>query len=275
MYLKTFHEMLQEEYEKLNVNAKGEYVVIYFGDDEASKVYMANKINACKRTGMNAFAEYIKTYDVYRKSVQKHNNNPKCRGIIVQLPLPKHLQKWQEAIIQCIKPSKDIEGLTAQNINLLYKNLPKTAKCHYPCTPLGIMQVLEQVIKQPLDGKSAVIINRSNIVGKPLLHMLLAKNVTVTICHSHTPTDVLKRHLKQADIVVSAMGKPQVITSDMVKKGSIILDVGITRTAGGIVGDVLRDNSMLDKTLFCSPVPNGIGKATVLNFVKNARCKCD
>ena len=236
---------------------------ILVGDDPSSIIYVNNKIKSCRKVGMLSQLHHLKesaTQQELNDLINKLNNDTNVNGILLQLPLPKHLNP-REAISH-LSPSKDIDGLTSLNLGKLmageYSGL--TA-----CTAVGIMELLNEY-NIDLNGKNAVIIGKSLIVGRPLVELFLNNNATVTICHRAT-TD-LNMHTKNADIIVSAVGKKDFITGDQIKQGSILIDVGIVREGTSIYGDVNFD-SVKDKAGFVTPVPGGIGPITVSMLVKN------
>ena len=217
--------------------------VIQVGNDEASSVYVKQKEKMCAQIGAN-FNHY--TFD-------------ETTGILVQLPLPPKFNK--DKIINTIKSEKDVDGLTDENIIKLVKG----EHTIIPCTALGVMKILEE-INAEIEGKHAVIIGRSNLVGKPLYNLLLNKNATVTICHSHTEN--LKEICLSADILVCATNKKHLVTSDMVRKGSILIDVGIIRENGKLYGNADYEN-IKDITSYITPVPGGVGPLTIAMLANN------
>lgn len=236
--------------------------VIIVGDNPASKTYVANKIKGCGEVGFNSycyeFPENIDEKSVADK-IKELNNDVKVDGILIQLPLPKSLN--EKYLLSLISDKKDVDGFSAYNMGLLALGTPKVAAC----TPLGIIELLKRT-GEVLEGKHAVIIGRSNIVGKPMALLLLMENVTVTICHSKTKN--LKEITSSADILIAAIGKPEFVKKDMVKEGAIVIDVGINRTEKGLVGDVdFKD--VADKTSYITPVPGGVGPMTITMLLKN------
>ena len=186
------------------------------------------------------------------------NADDQVDGILVQLPLPDHIDEAR--VIAAVDPVKDVDGFHPFNAGQLYLGRPT----HVPATPLGVMALLDEY-RIPLDGARAVVVGRSDIVGKPVAHLLLQANATVTICHSHT--DDLSRHTLDADVLVVAAGVPEIITADMVKGGAAVVDVGINRTEAGIVGDV--DPDVAGRVAFLSPVPGGVGPMTIAMLLSN------
>ena len=217
--------------------------VVLVGEDPASKIYVRAKERACEEAGFYSKKIVLPTSISQKKllkEIEKLNNDPKIHGILVQLPMPKHLEEKQA--IQLIKPEKDVDCFHPVNVGKLslIKRIDDLNNFLAPCTPKGVIKLIESVgvwrAKPVISGKKAVIVGRSNLVGKPLALLLLAKNATVTICHSKTKD--LKKETKEADILVAAVGKAGMITADMVKKGAIVIDVGISRVGKKIVGDV-------------------------------------
>jgi methylenetetrahydrofolate dehydrogenase (NADP+)/methenyltetrahydrofolate cyclohydrolase len=237
--------------------------VIIVGNDPASKVYVTNKVKACAELGLYSIHKELPA-DVSEaqllSEVEALNNDPKIHGILVQLPLPKHLSA--DKVIEAINPDKDVDGFHQKNVGALV-----TGETPFPsCTPYGVMVLLEKT-GIVIEGKHAVIVGRSNIVGKPMALMLLHKNATVTICTSKT-TDLAK-HTRDADILVAAVGRANFITGDMVKPGAVVIDVGINRNAEGkLVGDV-DFNSVKEVAGYLTPVPGGVGPMTITMLVAN------
>ena len=235
--------------------------VVTIGDDAASEVYVKNKKKACEYVGMSFlhldYASCVKEEVVIRK-IKQLNKDKSINGIIVQLPIPENFNVSK--IINTIDPSKDVDGLT----NIQAGKLIQNEKCLTPCTPKGIMEIFKEY-KIDLEGKHVVIIGRSNLVGKPLMLECLNKNATVTMCHSKTKD--LKKYTKDADILVVAVGKKYLIDKTMVKKDSVIIDVGINREDGKIYGDV---NPNVEEVCgYLTPVPGGVGPMTVSMLLKN------
>ena len=243
--------------------------VILVGDDPASQVYVRNKGKACEELGI--LSETMRLPETTSQKdlealIEKLNRDQRIDGILVQLPLPRHLD--EAAILRRIAPEKDVDGFHIENAGKLFTGQKGVAAC----TPKGILYMLKRA-NVPLSGKHAVIIGRSNIVGKPVAMLLLNENCTVTICHSRTAD--LAAHTRQADILVAAVGRPRFITADMVKPGAAVVDVGINRLEsaepGGrarIVGDV--DFEGVEKVAgYISPVPGGVGKMTIGMLMEN------
>ena len=230
--------------------------IILVGDDPASQVYTRHKVNDSTETGLKATLE---TYpadlpeDKLLARIEALNADPAVHGILVQLPLPKHMDSSK--VIEAISPAKDVDGFHVASAGALVTGQPG----FWPCTPYGCMKMLES-IGYDLRGKHAVVIGRSNIVGKPMALMLLQKNATVTICHSATRD--LKAFTRQADVVVAAVGKRDVLTADMVKPGAVVIDVGMNRNdAGKLCGDVDFEG-VREVAGWITPVPGGVGPMT-------------
>lgn len=235
--------------------------VVTIGDDAASEVYVKNKKKACEYVGMSFihldYASCVKE-EVVIKKIKQLNKDKSINGIIVQLPIPDNFNVSK--IINTIDPAKDVDGLTNTQAGKLIQN----EKCLIPCTPKGIMEIFKEY-KIDLEGKHVVIVGRSNLVGKPLMLECLNKNATVTMCHSKTKD--LKKYTKDADILVVAVGKKYLIDKTMVKKDSVIIDVGINRIDGKLYGDV---NPNVEEVCgYLTPVPGGVGPMTVSMLLKN------
>ena len=237
---------------------------VLIGDDPASATYVKNKHNACEKIGIKTKDHKLSsqtTQDELNQIIDNLNQDNDVHGILVQLPLPKHLNEF--TTVSRISPLKDVDGLTPQNAGLLAigKSILK------PCTPSGIMEMF-YYYKINLEGKNVVLINRSNLVGKPLYHLLLQNNATVTTCHSKTKN--LKEICQTADIVITGVGDRTkfTLTSDMIKKDSIVIDVAISSQDGKLVGDADFDD-VIQKASFVTPVPGGVGPMTVAMLLKN------
>ena len=260
---KNIREGLKEEVKELkNADINPKLAVIMVGDDKASKVYVKNKSKACDDVGIE-YEEHLLPAKTKMNElldlIDKLNNDETVHGILVQSPLPKGLDA-NEAF-KAISPKKDVDGFNPVNVGKLSLN----QDCFVSCTPYGIIKMLENY-NIPIEGSHAVIIGRSNIVGKPLAKCLLNKNSTVTVCHSKTKN--LKEMTKQADILIAAIGKAKFITADMVKEGAAVIDVGINRTENGLVGDTDFDN-IKEKASFITPVPGGVGPMTIAMLMTN------
>ncbi len=250
---------LKEEVSKLK--DKPSLVVISVGDNEASKVYVGQKEKCANYIGIKyEHLHYDKiSDDELVLQIDKLNKNHDVHGIIVQLPLPKGMN--EQRVVNTILPSKDVDGLTYLNAGLLLNN----EDCLTSCTPSGIMELLKRS-NVPISGSNAVVIGRSILVGKPMINLLLNANATVTACHSKTKD--LAKITKKADILVVAIGKKHFITKDMVKRGSVVIDVGINREDGKLYGDVNFDD-VYAKVKKITPVPGGVGPMTVVMLMKN------
>ena len=237
---------------------------ILVGDEVSSEAYIKNKQKAAKEVGINTWDHKLPS-TVSQKElmnlVNLLNNDDKIHGILVQLPLPSNIDEF--AIIKRINPVKDVDGLTPFTAGLLLNGYAYLK----PCTPSGIIEMLDYY-NISLMGMDAIIVNRSNLVGKPLSMLLLERNATVTICHSKTKA--LKDKLRQADIIITAVGNRETftLTSEMVKPGSVVIDVGITRHNGKIIGDV-EFEEVREKVSWITPVPGGVGPMTVSMLLKN------
>lgn len=239
--------------------------VIIVGDNPASKVYVANKEKGCHETGI--YSEVIRmpeetTKEELLREIHRLNHDDKIHGILVQLPLPKQIQAEEEAILEAIDPKKDVDGFHPINVG----NLSIGKDALVPCTPHGCIRMLEMA-GIPIAGKHAVIIGRSNIVGKPMAQLLLSRNATVTVCHSRTAN--LAEITRQADILVAAVGRPYFVTADMVKEGAVVIDVGINRLENKkLVGDVDFAN-VKPIAGAITPVPGGVGLLTIAMLMQN------
>ncbi len=236
--------------------------VILVGENPASQVYVKNKIKACEYTGIKSLSYRLDENTSEKEVVDLVKTLGKDHlvdGILVQLPLPKHIN--EDRVLSEIPPIKDVDGFTSINIGNLLLDKP----CTVACTPQGIITMLKSENIELL-GKKAVVIGRSNIVGKPVSLLLLKENCTVTICHSRTK-DIAKV-CSEADIVVAALGRANFVTADMVKEGAVVIDVGINRTENGLQGDVDFE-SVSKKTSFITPVPGGVGPMTIATLMEN------
>ena len=258
-----------DRYQKAHGRAPG-LAVILVGDDPASHVYVANKIRACHEVGIVSFERKIASTtapEQLRAIIDDLNNDKKVDGILLQLPLPPQLDATQA--IQWIAPAKDADCLSSENLGRLWSGRPLTT----PCTPWGVMVILEHY-GYSVAGKDAVVIGRSQIVGKPMAHLLSQANATVTICHSRTRD--LRRYTRNAEIVVVAAGRPELLGREDFSQGAIVIDVGIHRksTADGktkLVGDV-RASELEDWALALTPVPGGVGPMTITMLMENTLC---
>ena len=237
--------------------------VVLIGDDQASKVYVRNKIKGCEEVGIRSYS-----FNLHASASQRDAENlvkelvasDNIHGILVQLPLPSHLD--EQAILKLIPPAKDVDGFCAQNVG----NLAMNRETIVACTPFGVMKLLEEYGVDPR-GKNAVVLGRSNIVGKPMAMLLLNADATVTVCHSKTKN--LKEVCAGADILVVAIGRAKFVTADMVKEGAVVVDVGMDRDENGkLCGDVDFE-SVKDKASLITPVPGGVGPMTITMLLYN------
>ena len=236
--------------------------VILIGDMAPSQIYVRNKEKSANEVGLKSevikYPETVEEKTVLEK-IEELNNDETVSGILVQLPLPKHIDK--QKVIETIAPSKDVDGFHPMNVG----NLSSGYESSVPCTPLGCYLMIKK-IEPNLSGKKAVVVGRSNLNGKPMTQLLLKENCTVTITHSRTKD--LKAECLEADIIVAAVGIPELVKGDWVKKDAIVIDVGINKTENGLVGDVAFDEvSKVAKAL--TPVPGGVGPMTIACLLKN------
>jgi methylenetetrahydrofolate dehydrogenase (NADP+) / methenyltetrahydrofolate cyclohydrolase len=236
--------------------------VIRVGDDPASAAYVRSKAAACEEVGIASrqltFPAFV-SHEELVASVQELNGDNGVHGILVQLPLPRHLD--ERAVLETVAPAKDVDGFTYANIGRLVENHARFV----PCTPAGILELLDRE-KIEIAGKHTVVLGRSEIVGKPTAMLLLHRNATVTICHSRTAD--LPAVTRRADILIAAVGRPRLITAEMVKAGAVVIDVGINRVEGKLVGDVDFD-SVAPVASAITPVPGGVGPMTVAMLLRN------
>ena len=278
---KAFSERIREKVKSHVDNLKTNHdivpglAVVLVGEDPASKVYVKNKGIQTKKAGMNSY-EYKLEETVDEKTllelVKKLNDDPNVHGILCQLPLPKHLN--EDMIINTIKPAKDVDGFHISNVGLLNTG----QKSLVPCTPLGCLMLLREFVGN-LEGKKATVIGRSNIVGKPMFNLLLSENCTVTVVHSKTKN--IEEICKTSDIIVAAVGRPNFVKSSWIKKGAVIIDVGINRviieengeTKSKLIGDVDFANcSKIANAI--TPVPGGVGPMTIACLLENTLVAC-
>jgi len=260
----TIKEELKEtvsEYTKANISIT--LAVIQVGKDPASTVYVGKKKKTCEYIGINSLAyeldENVSEEELLNLIV-KLNNDEKVNGILVQLPLPKHID--EDKVIKTIDPRKDVDGFHPQSVGALSIG----QKGYVSCTPAGIIQLLKRSNIE-IEGKECVIVGRSNIVGKPMALLMLRENATVTVCHSRTKD--LKEVTKRADILIVAIGKPKFITKEYVKEGAVVIDVGIHRNSDNkLCGDVDFDD-VVDKVSAITPVPGGVGPMTIAMLMNN------
>lgn len=270
---KVFASQFKEEAKQEALSFKEKYnvtpglAVIIVGSNPASKVYVANKHRTCEEIGI--YSEVIEMPETTTKKeliakIDELNNRQDIHGILVQLPLPEAIAKEEADILNAIMPIKDVDGFHPVNVGKL---MTGQKDCMIPCTPHGCLKML-QAANINIDGAHAVIVGRSNIVGKPMAQLLLSQNATVTICHSHTHN--LKEICQSADILVAAVGRPHFITADMIKPGATVIDVGINRIAPKkLVGDVDFDNAV-EVAGAITPVPGGVGLLTIAMLMQNA-----
>lgn len=255
---------IAEELKKIKTDTGREagLAVVLVGDDPASIVYVRNKKKACQEVGIRS-SEYRlpkeTSQDALLRLIASLNKNPEIHGILVQLPLPHHIQT--DKIIEAINPDKDVDGFHPVNVGKLVANTASLISC----TPLGVITLLDKS-GIPIEGRKVVIVGRSNIVGKPAALLFLHRNATVTICHSRTKN--LSDYTLRADILVAAIGKPAFVKADMIKKGAVVIDVGINRDEAGLIGDV-DFPSVKEKVSYITPVPGGVGPMTIAMLMKN------
>ena len=260
---KDLIEKVKDEVSKIKKNGKTPgLAVILIGDYAPSQIYVKNKEKFAKEAGINSevirYPKEISEKEVLKK-IDELNDNSKISGILVQLPLPPHINK--EKIINAIKPSKDVDGFHPMNVG----GLASGSKSIVPCTSLGCLFLIKSVEKN-LEGKNAVILGRSNLNGKPMAQLLLKENCTVTILHSKTKD--LKTECKRADILIAAVGVKEIVKGDWIKKDAIVIDVGINKANGKIVGDVDFESSK-NVAKAITPVPGGVGPMTIACLLKN------
>lgn len=256
---------LEVEELKNKFNITPGLAVVIVGENPASQVYVRNKHKTCEELGIKsevvAMPENTSKDELLAK-IDELNADKNIHGILVQLPLPDAIKNHSEEILNRINPLKDVDGFHPENVGKLVTGSPALV----PCTPAGCIEMLD-LAGIEIDGKRTVIIGRSNIVGKPMLHLLMARNATVTVCHSHTKN--LPEVTREADILVAAIGKPKFVTADMIKPDAVVIDVGINRIAPKkLVGDVDFD-AAVEVASAITPVPGGVGLLTVAMLMKN------
>ena len=235
---------------------------VLVGDDPASHIYVDGKHKACAEVGIASIRHDLPAdtaEEALLDLIAELNSDPSVSGIIVQLPLPGHLDAARAT--SAVDPLKDVDGLTPTNAGLLVQGRDAMV----PATPSGVMELL-RVYETPLEGAHAVVVGRSDLVGKPLASLLLAQNATVTVCHSRTRD--LAAVCREADVLVAAVGRPRLVTGDMVKEGATVIDVGMNRTDEGLVGDVDFDSAAA-RARAITPVPGGVGPMTIAMLLKN------
>ncbi len=236
--------------------------VILVGDDPASQVYVRNKEKACIEVGFHSVVERMDgstTMEELLEKVDEFNNREDIHGLLVQFPLPEHLD--EKKVLERISPSKDVDGLTVHNAGALMSGLDGLVSC----TPAGVIELIKST-GESIEGKHAVVIGRSNLVGKPVSLLLLNENATVTMCHSRTKD--LAAVCRTADILVSAIGRPEFVTGDFIKEGATVIDVGTSRVGKKLKGDVLFEEAA-EKAAYITPVPGGVGPMTITMLLKN------
>lgn len=260
MVSKEIRERVKEEVARLEIKPK--LAVILVGDDDASQIYVRNKVKTCNSVGIIA-EDYLLPSDTIEKElldlIEKLNKDKSVNGILVQMPLPKHIN--ENTVVNTILPIKDVDGLNLVNQGKLLNRNPALV----PATPKGIITLLKRYFVE-IEGKKVVVIGRSKLVGMPLALLFINANATVTVCHSYTEN--LKEITKQADILVSAVGKANFISGDMIKKDAVVVDVGINRQMGNIVGDVNFKEAM-EVARLVTPVPKGVGPMTIASLLEN------
>lgn len=263
-------EILKERVNSLkNIGKNPKLAVILASNDKASKIYVGKKRDLCAEIGIEE-VEFIYDNSVTEEAlilkIKELNNDDSVSGILVQLPLFKHLDS--NTVINSIATKKDVDGLTSNNAGKLSMGL----ECIIPCTPKGIMMVLDR-LNVDIASKNVVVVGRSNLVGKPIAQLLLNRNATVTICHSKTAN--LKEYTLKADILIVACGITKLITEDMIKNDSVVIDVGINRADDGKIYGDCDTLSIQDKVKFITPVPSGIGLTTVISLMSNVIDACN
>ena len=257
---KLFEQMKQKV---AGFSSKPGLTVILVGDDPASAVYVKNKHLACETVGIQSHVLKLHAETQKNELIQtilELNSNPNVHGILIQLPLPKHLPT--EEILAYVSETKDVDAFHTLNAGKLFRGLHGIL----PCTPKGIIRLLKEY-QVEISGKNAVVIGRSNIVGKPVAMLLLQENATVTICHSQTPS--IEGVTRQADILIAAVGRPEMVKASWIKDGACVVDVGMNRNAAGkLVGDVAYDG-VSRKASFITPVPGGVGPMTIAMLLEN------
>jgi methylenetetrahydrofolate dehydrogenase (NADP+)/methenyltetrahydrofolate cyclohydrolase len=236
---------------------------VLIGEDSASHVYVNTKEKACREVGIHSFGYRLSATSTMAEVlalVAELNARPEIHGILIQFPLPCHLVKDQ--LIEAIVPEKDVDGLHPLNQGKLLRGEDGLR----PCTPLGVMRLLDES-GVPLAGKKAVVVGRSTLVGKPVALLLLERNLTVTCCHSHTAD--LADEVREADIVVAAIGRPEMIKGDWIKEGAVVIDVGISRLSDGVLKGDVEFARARERAAFISPVPGGVGPMTVAMLLAN------
>jgi methylenetetrahydrofolate dehydrogenase (NADP+)/methenyltetrahydrofolate cyclohydrolase len=261
---KKVSEELREDIsrEVAGLERKPGLAVVVVGKDPASQIYVNLKCKRCKEVGMESYKHELDENTSEAELlvlIDKLNKDDKVNGILVQLPVPRHISK--NKVIMAVRPEKDVDGFSPINVGKMFLR----EDCLRPCTPKGVMKLLKYYGIE-LSGKDAVVIGRSLIVGNPVAQMLMGENATVTICHSRTRD--IKEHTRKADVVVSAVGKRNMVTADMVKEGAVVVDVGTIKHEGKLCGDVDFEN-VKDKCSYITPVPGGVGPMTIACLLEN------
>ena len=258
------NEIVKKDFAKFAADSgiKPGLTVVIVGENPASKVYVSRKHKACTELGF--YSEVVRLPETTSEErllqeIDRLNGDKQVHGILVQLPLPKHINS--EQVLERISPIKDVDGFHPVNVG----NLTIGKEGLVPCTPYGVIKMLE-ISGIPIEGKRAVIIGRSNIVGKPMTMLLMSRNATVTVCHSRTKD--LAAVCREGDILVAAIGKPEFVTKDMVKPGAVVIDVGINRVGDKLVGDVKFDE-VQEVAGYITPVPGGVGPLTIGMLLHN------
>lgn len=252
---------IREQIEKLG-RGRPRLAAIRVGEDPASKIYLRNKRRACEQTGLDSIQLDLPAETPEQEllaQVQRLNDDPSVHGILVQLPLPDAIDP--AVVASTIRADKDVDGLNPENAGRLLANQP----AHYPCTPLGCIEILDRHAVQ-IQGAAAVVLGRSEIVGKPVALLLLHRHATVTLCHSRTRD--LPSVVREADILIAAVGRPRLVRADWIKPGAAVIDVGINRVEGKLVGDVDFEGA-LERAQLITPVPGGVGPLTITMLLRN------
>ncbi len=252
---------IREQIEKLG-RGRPRLAAIRVGEDPASKIYLRNKRRACEQTGLDSIQLDLPAETPEQEllaQVQRLNDDPSVHGILVQLPLPDAIDP--AVVASTIRADKDVDGLNPENAGRLLANQP----AHYPCTPLGCIEILDRHAVQ-IQGAAAVVLGRSEIVGKPVALLLLHRHATVTLCHSRTRD--LPSVVREADILIAAVGRPRLVRADWIKPGAAVIDVGINRVEGKLIGDVDFEGAM-ERAQLITPVPGGVGPLTITMLLRN------
>ncbi len=252
---------IREQIEKLG-RGRPRLAAIRVGEDPASKIYLRNKRRACEQTGLDSIQLDLPAEIPEQEllaQVQRLNDDPSVHGILVQLPLPDAIDP--AVVASTIRVDKDVDGLNPENAGRLLANQP----AHYPCTPLGCIEILDRHAVQ-IQGAAAVVLGRSEIVGKPVALLLLHRHATVTLCHSRTRD--LPSVVREADILIAAVGRPRLVRADWIKPGAAVIDVGINRVEGKLIGDVDFEGAV-ERAQLITPVPGGVGPLTITMLLRN------